>query len=106
MDKPRIRVPATARKGEIVEIKTLIRHPMESGQRKDASGALLPRKIINRFVVAANGRTILDAALYPAMAVDPFIVFKARIDADTKFEMTWYEDGGASVSESAEVKLA
>lgn len=105
MDKPRIKVPATVRKGEAFEIKTLIRHPMESGQRKDAAGKPLPRKIINRFVVLANGRQVLDTELFPSMAIDPYLIFKARIDADTRFEMTWHEDGGASVSESAEVKV-
>ncbi|HYG86668.1 MAG TPA: thiosulfate oxidation carrier complex protein SoxZ [Azospirillum sp.] len=105
MEKPRIKVPSSARKGEVIEVKTLIKHPMESGQRKDAAGNLIPRKIINRFVVAANGKEILNAELFPATSADPYLIFKVRVDADTRFEATWHEDGGASVSESAEVKV-
>ncbi len=55
---PRVRVPATAKPGEMIEIKTLISHEMESGQRKDAAGKVVPRKIINKFTAAFNGKTV------------------------------------------------
>ena len=45
--KPRLRVPTSAKKGEVVEIKTLITHPMETGQRKDSDGKIVPRLIVS-----------------------------------------------------------
>ena len=55
---PRVRVPAQAKPGELFEIKTLISHEMESGQRKDAAGKIVPRKIINKFIAEFNGKTV------------------------------------------------
>ena len=53
--QPRVRIPAQAKPGEIIEIKTLISHDMESGQRKDSSGKTIPRKIMNTFTAKFNG---------------------------------------------------
>ena len=58
--KPRVKVPKTASAGEMVTLKTLISHKMESGQRKDSDGNKIPRSIINRFVCAFNGKTVVD----------------------------------------------
>ena len=58
--KPRLRVPTTARKGELVEVKTLITHPMETGLRKDADGKLVPRLIVNTLAVTYNGKPVLE----------------------------------------------
>ena len=69
--KPRIRVPQTAKKDEVIEIKTLISHPMESGQRKDSQGKIIPRKIINKMTVAYNGKQIFEAKLEPAISALP-----------------------------------
>ena len=72
--KPRVRVPKSADKGEVIEIKTLISHPMESGQRKDRkTGELIPRKIINKFVCTYNGEEVFSVDLHPAVTI--FVVF-------------------------------
>lgn len=60
--KPRVRVPKTASKDEVITIKTLISHPMESGQRKDKDGNVIPRSIINRFTAEFNGQLVVDAS--------------------------------------------
>ena len=67
-EKPRIRLPKQAGKGEVVEIKTLIAHVMESGQRKDPGGKIVPRKIINRFTCSFNGKPVFECELEPAIA--------------------------------------
>ena len=54
--KPRVKVPKTAAAGDSITIKTLISHKMESGQRKDKEGNVIPRSIINRFTCDFNGR--------------------------------------------------
>ena len=95
--KPRIRIPPSARKGEVIEIKTLVQHAMESGQRKDECGNVVPRKILNRFTCKFNGRTVLDARLEPAIAANPYFAFPFRASESGSFEFTWIDDDGSIV---------
>src|SRR5204863_225785 len=67
-EKPRLKVPKEAKKGEVVEIKTLLSHLMETGLRKDAAGNVIPRKIINKFTSEFNGKPVFSADLEPAVA--------------------------------------
>lgn len=93
--KPRVRVPKTASAGEVVAIKTLISHPMESGQRKDRDGNTIPRSIINRFTAEFNGTLVLDAALEPAISTNPYIEFSVKVPESGDFKFTWYDDDGS-----------
>ena len=72
---PRVRVPATAKKGELLEVKTLISHEMESGQRKDAAGAVIPRKIIKQFEAKYNGKTVFAADWGSSVSSNPYQSF-------------------------------
>ena len=65
---PRVRVPANAKPGELIEVKTLITHPMETGLRKDGDGKIVPRQIVNALSVTYNGKPVLNARLEPAVA--------------------------------------
>ena len=99
--KPRVRVPKTASAGEAVTIKTLINHAMESGQRKDSSGNVIPRSIINRFTCEFNGEMVLDVTLEPAISTNPYFEFEATVPESGDFKFTWYDDDG-SVYEATE----
>lgn len=99
--KPRVRVPKTAKAGEAVVIKTLISHPMESGQRKDKDGNLIPRQIINRFTCEFEGEMVLDVTMEPAISTNPYFEFEAKVPASGAFKFTWYDDDG-SVYETTE----
>lgn len=90
--KPRLRVPATAKKGEVVEIKTLVTHPMESGQRKDADGRLVPRMILNRLTVTFNDRPVMNVTLEPAVAANPYLSFFMRVPESGTVKFTWIDD--------------
>lgn len=68
---PRVRVPAEAKAGDIIEIKTPISHDMESGLRKDSAGKPIPRKIIKSFTAKFNGKEFLSAEWYPAISANP-----------------------------------
>lgn len=92
---PRVRVPASAKKGEVIEIKTLVQHPMESGQRKEAGGNLVPRHIVNRMTCRFNGRLVLDAKLEPAIAANPYLAFHFRASESGSFEFAWTDDDGS-----------
>jgi sulfur-oxidizing protein SoxZ len=93
-DKPRIKLPTQAKKGEVIEIKTLIAHVMETGLRKDQNGQIIPRKIINRFTCEFNGKPVFSADLEPAIAANPYLQFTARVEESGTFRFAWFDDDG------------
>ena len=93
-EKPRLKVPKEAKKGEIVQIKTLLPHIMESGQRKDKDGKTIPRKIINKFTCEFNGKPVLAVNLEPAIAANPYMEFHAKVDESGTFKFSWTDDDG------------
>ncbi len=92
--KPRVKVPKTAAAGDVITIKTLISHKMESGQRKDSDGNVIPRSIINRFTCDFNGQNVIDVTLEPAISTNPFVQFDAQVPEAGEFKFTWYDDDG------------
>jgi sulfur-oxidizing protein SoxZ len=93
--KPRVRLPATAAKGEIIEIKTLISHEMETGQRKDAEGKPIPRRIINKFTAAFDGKVFFEADWQPSISVNPYQSFFYKAEKSGELVFTWKDDNGA-----------
>ncbi len=94
MAKPRVKVPKTAAAGDIITIKTLISHKMESGQRKDEEGEPIPRKIINSFKCEFNGKPVFSCDMDPAISANPYFEFNARVDEAGTFKFTWVDDDG------------
>jgi sulfur-oxidizing protein SoxZ len=97
-DQPRIRIPRTANKGEVILIRTLVSHVMESGQRRDANGNAIPRNIIHRFACSFNGRPVFACEMEPAIAANPYMEFSARIEESGTFQFTWTADDGKVIS--------
>ena len=97
MTKPRIKLPASAKVGEVIEIKTLVSHVMETGQRKDADGKAIPRNIINAFSARFAGAEVFSAELYPGISANPYFSFFMRVPGPGEFEFTWVEDGGNTI---------
>jgi sulfur-oxidizing protein SoxZ len=100
-----INVPARARRGEVVEIKTLVSHPMESGHRRTQDGARIPRDIIRLFVCTYNGTEIFRAELHPAIAANPFIAFTTVATESGTLRFHWTGDNGFSATESATITV-
>ena len=98
-----VNVPARARRGEIVEIKTLVSHPMETGFRRTQLGAVIPRDIVRRFVCTYNGAEIFRADLHSAIAANPFIVFTTIATESGTLAFHWTGDNGFSLTESAKI---
>jgi sulfur-oxidizing protein SoxZ len=96
-----INVPAKAKRGEIIEIKTLMSHIMETGYRRTATGELIPRNIITSFTCRYNGAEIFRADLFPAIAANPFITFFTVATESGKFDFDWIGDNGFAESASA-----
>lgn len=103
--KPRVKVPKSAAAGEAVTIKTLISHKMESGQRKDSDGNLIPRSIINRFTCDFNGVNVIDVTLEPAISTNPYFEFEAKVDAAGEFKFTWYDDDGSVYEDAKSIAI-
>lgn len=104
--KPRLRVPSTAKKGEIIEIKTLIAHEMESGFRKDKAGKMIPRNIINKFTASFNGKTFFEADWFPAISANPYQAFYYRVSTSGEFVFTWKGDDGSVETAKASITVA
>ena len=103
---PRVRVPASAKPGEIIEIKTLISHDMESGQRKDAAGQVIPRKIINRFTAAFNSKTVFEADWYQSISANPYQSFFYKAAETGEFTFTWKDDDGSEYKSANKLTVA
>ncbi len=89
-----IQVPATARRGEVIELRATIAHPMETGYRPGADGRVLPRDIIRRFTCRLDGETVFAAELHPAISANPYLAFHLRADAGGTLEFEWQGDNG------------
>jgi len=103
--KPRVKVPKKAAAGEAITIKTLISHKMESGQRKDKEGNLIPRSIINRFTCDFNGVNVVDVTLEPAISTNPYFEFEALVPEAGEFKFTWYDDDGSVYEETKTIAI-
>lgn len=101
--KPRVKLPKTATAGENITIKTLIRHKMESGHRKDKQGKTIPRSIINRFVVNFNGENVIDIEMQPSISTNPYFKFEATVPKTGEFEFFWYDDDGSVYKEKKKI---
>lgn len=96
--KPRIKLDKTqAKKGDIVEVKALVQHTMESGQRKGKDGKPIPRKILNKFVCTVNGKEVFSADFEPAISANPYIQFKFRAAESGPVVLTWTDDDGTKI---------
>ena len=105
MAKALVRVPAQAKRGEVIEIKVLISHPMESGQRRDDMGRIIPRDIINRFVCTYNGEEVFRADLFPAIAANPFLAFFTVATTSGELVLRWTDDQGTTQSQTASITV-
>ena len=105
MARALINVPAKAKKGEIIAIKTLISHEMETGYRHDNMGKQIPRDIISLFVCTYNGLEIFRAELHPAIAANPFISFYTVATASGTLEFKWTGDNGFAATEQVNITV-
>jgi sulfur-oxidizing protein SoxZ len=100
-----INVPKKAKRGDVIEIKTLMSHIMETGFRHTSAGELVPRDIITSFVCRYNGAEIFRADLFPAIAANPYVSFFTVAKENGKFEFEWTGDNGFSETASAAITV-
>ncbi|MEM7743284.1 MAG: thiosulfate oxidation carrier complex protein SoxZ [Pseudomonadota bacterium] len=105
--KPRVKVPKSAAPGDEITIKTLISHPMESGQRKDRkTGELIPRKIINTFVATFEGEEVVNVAIDPAVSANPYFEFAMTVPGPGTIRFEWTDDDGSVYDIEKAIKAA
>jgi len=93
LSTPRIRAPRSARPGEVVEIRTLIEHPMETGLRHEGQRTV-PRDLLNRLTVRVNGEVALQAELRNGSSSNPYHVFFLRLERTSEIDFTWTDEAG------------
>ena len=103
MARTLINVPPKAKRGQVIEIKTLISHVMETGYRRNETGVAIPRDIINLFVCTYNGAEIFRADLHQAIAANPFITFFTVATESGTLEFRWHDDNGQVETASAKI---
>ena len=105
--KPRVKVPKKASKGDIIQIKSLITHKMETGSRKNnKTGKIIPRLIINKFECAYNGSTVFSADLFPSVAANPYLAFHVKAESTGTLDFVWTDDKGAQVKASKKITVS
>ena len=105
MARALINLPAKAKRGDIVEVKALIAHPMETGYRHDIKGEPIPRDIIKSFVCSYNGEDVFRADLSPAVAANPFIAFNVVASESGVLTFSWTDDHGQTEVRTAQISV-
>ena len=103
--KPRVKVPKEVLMDEIIEIKTLIRHPMHSGRMKDTDGNTIPKQIINAFSAKFNGQEVFKMDLEASISTNPYIVFQYKAKETGTFDFEWLDDNGEKYSISKKMTV-
>jgi sulfur-oxidizing protein SoxZ len=102
LSPPRIRIPRSARAGEVIEIRTLIEHPMETGLQQGAAR----RDMLTGLLVRMNGETLLAAEFRNGTSANPYHVFFVRMERTSAFDFTWTDEAGRSARAEARVSVA
>jgi len=105
MARTLLNVPKTARKGEVIEIRALIAHPMETGFRPGADGKVQPRDIIRRFACRYNGEQVFAAELFSAISANPYVAFHTVATETGTLEFEWQGDNGFAQTERAPITV-
>lgn len=105
MARTLINAPSTARRGEVIAIRTTIAHPMETGFRPGSDGKILPRDIIQRVSCRYNGELVFSAELFSAVAANPYLAFHTLATESGTLVLTWEGDKGFTHSETITLRV-
>jgi sulfur-oxidizing protein SoxZ len=102
----RISMPSQAKRGEVIEIRTIVSHHMETGFRRTERGASIPRDIIQLFVCTYNGVEVFRAELHPAISANPYVAFSTVATESGTLEFRWTGDNGFALAEKATLQVS
>jgi sulfur-oxidizing protein SoxZ len=103
---PRVRVPERAKRGDVIEIRAMIEHPMESGFRLNNVGKAIPRHIVESFTCEYDGHEIFRAKLHPAVSTNPYFVFHTVATVSGELRFTWKDDRGGVTTHTARIEVS
>ena len=106
MPQTLITLPKQVRSGQMVTLQAMIGHPMETGQRADAQGQIVPKDIVRRLRVHLNQILIFEVELFAAVAANPYVAFDFRATASGTLRLTWEGDRGFFHSEEVKLQVA
>ena len=101
----RVQLPREAKRGEVIEVRIAIQHPMETGFRYDHGGKPIPKNVINSLVVRYNGAEIFRAEMGSGVAANPYLQFYTVAEASGEIEFSWVDDNGAKGAERASITV-
>ena len=101
----RVSMPATAKRGDVIDIKTLIQHDMETGWRRDSQGKAVPRDIIVRFEVRYGGTEIFRAETFPGISANPYLAFSTVATETDELTFVWTDLAGATTTETRKLTV-
>lgn len=104
--KPRLKLQKTATVGEVITIKALVAHPMETGQRKDREGKVIPRSIVNKFTCEFNGKQVFAWELEPSVSANPYIQFTVKIKEPGTLKFNWTDDEGTTTTTERKIEIS
>ena len=102
----RIQVPQGAKRGDVIEVRVLVQHPMETGYRYDDAGKPIPRNVITELVCTCNGKQVLRAEMTQGIAANPYLQFYLVAEASGDLEVSWVDDQGVKGSERQRIEVA
>lgn len=103
MTKALVSVPKTAKRGDIIDIRAMIAHPMETGYRMGPNGVEIPRRIITRLVCTYDGEEVFVADFFPAVSANPFVSFSLTASVSGTVGFEWTDDQGQTETARAEI---
>lgn len=103
---PRITLPPVIKQNDVIEVRTIVAHVMETGQRKDKDGALIPRNIINNFKALFLGRLVFVAEIQPSLSANPLIAFHLRASDSGELMLIWTDDNGQTITDKVDIVVA
>ena len=104
--KPKVKVPRKAKKGKILQIKTALKHPIETGWRKDKDGKTVPKNRIEKFVCKFAGKEVFSADFFSGVSANPYLVFHAKATGSGTFDFLWLEDTGKEIKAKKKIKVS
>jgi sulfur-oxidizing protein SoxZ len=104
-NRTRVTVPALVKANDVIEVKALINHVMETGQRRDREGNLVPRNIINTMRALYRGDTVFVAELHPSLSANPYIAFNLRVSEPGDLQVIWTDDKERSITETVAISF-
>jgi len=102
----RVQIPQQAKRGEVIEVRIAIQHPMETGFRFDLLGRAIPKNVINNLSVRYNGAEVFRAELGSGIAANPYVQFCTVAEASGEFVFEWMDDAGQRGAERASITIS